>query len=99
MTLVISLLFAQVIEQGVAQFHRGEYESARRTLSAAAESETRDVFLSLAEAATGQCATAMPRLQRQYKATDLRRLATLGLIQCLLAEDRVADALSIATRL
>jgi tetratricopeptide (TPR) repeat protein len=99
MTLVISLLFAQVIEQGVAQFQRGEYEAARRTLSAAAESETRDVFLSLAEAATGQCATAMPRLQRQYKDTDLRRLAALGLIQCLLAQDRVGDALPIATRL
>jgi tetratricopeptide (TPR) repeat protein len=99
MTLVISLLFAQVVEQGVAQFQRGEYEAARRTLSAAAESETRDVFLSLAEAATGQCATAMPRLQRQYKDTDFRRLAMLGLIQCLLAQDRVADALPIATRL
>jgi tetratricopeptide (TPR) repeat protein len=99
MTLVISLLFAQVVEQGVAQFQRGEYDAARRTLSAAAESETRDVFLSLAEAATGQCAAAMPRLQRQYKETDLRRLAALGLIQCLLAQDRVADALPIATRL
>ena len=97
--MVISLLFAQVVEQGVAQFQRGEYDAARRTLSAAAESETRDVFLSLAEAATGRCATAMPRLQRQYKDTNLRRLAALGLIQCLLAQDRIADALPIAIRL
>ena len=99
MTLVISLLFAQVLEQGVAQFHKGEYESARRTLSAAPESETRDVFLSLAEAATGQCAAAMPRLERSYRAADLRRLASLGLIQCLVAQDRIADALAIVTRL
>lgn len=104
MTLVISLLFAsflyaQVLEQGIAQFHRGEYDSARRTLSAAPQSETRDVFLSLAEAATGQCAAAMPRLQGQYKDSNLRRLAALGLIQCLLAQDRVAEALPIATRL
>jgi tetratricopeptide (TPR) repeat protein len=109
MTLVISflfasvlfanLVFAQALDQGVAQFHRGEYEQARRTLSTAPESETRDVFLSLAEAAAGQCASAMPRLQREYKDANLRRLAALGLIQCLLAQDRVADALPVATRL
>jgi tetratricopeptide (TPR) repeat protein len=99
MTLVISLLFAQVLDQGVAQFQRGEYDAARRTLSSAPESETRDVFLSLAEAATGQCATAMPRLRGSYTSPDLRRLASLGLIQCLLAQDRVNDALPVAARL
>lgn len=101
MTLVISLLlfFADSLEQGVAQFHRGEYEAARKTLQSAAPSETRDVFLALSEAATGQCTAAMPRLQRGYKASDLQRLASLGLIQCLLAADRVAEALPIATKL
>src|SRR5688500_12960565 len=99
MTLVISLFLAQVLEQGLSQFHRGEYDSARRTLSSAPESETRDVFLSLAEAAIGQCASAMPRLERLYGTPELRRLASLGLIQCLLAWDRIADALPIAARL
>ncbi len=99
MTLVISLLFAQVLEQGVAQFHRGEYEVAKRTLAGAEKSDTRDVFLALSEAATGQCSTAMPRLERTYSAPDLQRLASLGLIQCMLAQDRVNEALPIAVRL
>lgn len=99
MTLVISLLLLQSLEEGIAQFHRGEYSAAHRTLSAAPESETRDVFLSLSEAATGRCAAAMPRLERSYNTPDLRRLAGLGLIQCLLAQDRVSDAISIALRL
>jgi tetratricopeptide (TPR) repeat protein len=99
MTLVISFLLLQSLEQGVAQFHRGEYSTARGTLASAPESETRDVFLSLAEAATGQCQAAMPRLQRSYGTPDLRRMASLGLIQCLLAQDRVADALPVAARL
>ena len=99
MTLVISLLFAQILEQGVAQFHRGEYEAAKRTLAGAEKSDTRDVFLALSEAATGQCTAAMPRLERTYSSPDLRRLASLGLIQCLLAQDRVNDALPIAVRL
>jgi tetratricopeptide (TPR) repeat protein len=99
MTLVISILLLQALEQGVAQFHRGEYEGALRTLSAAPESETRDVFLALAEVATGQCLAAIPRLQRSYATPDLRRFASLGLIQCLLAQDRVAEALPVATRL
>jgi tetratricopeptide (TPR) repeat protein len=99
MTLAISLLFAQVLEQGVAQFHRGEYEAARRTLAATPPSNTRDVFLALSEAATGQCTAAMPKLERAYSPPDLRRLASLGLIQCLLAQDRVNDALPIAARL
>jgi tetratricopeptide (TPR) repeat protein len=99
MMLVISLFFLQSLEQGVAQFQRGEYESARHTLSAAPESATRDVFLSLAEAATGRCAEAMPRLERPYTDPDLQRLVSLGLIQCLVAQDRVAEALPVVARL
>ncbi|HYZ83870.1 MAG TPA: tetratricopeptide repeat protein [Bryobacteraceae bacterium] len=99
MTLVISLLFLQSLETGVAQFHRGEYVEAKQTLTAAPQSDTRDVFLALAQAATGQCSIARPVLERSYKVPELSRLAGLGHIQCLLAQDRVNDALAIAKRL
>lgn len=99
MTLAISLLLLQSLEQGIAQFHRGEYESARKTLEAAASSEAREVFLGLSQAATSQCVTAIPRLERRYQDADLRRLASLGLIQCLLAQERTAEALPVAARL
>jgi tetratricopeptide (TPR) repeat protein len=104
MTLVISLLFAtllaaQSVEQGVAQFHRGDYVAARATLEAAPESDTRNVFLALSQAATGQCGAAMPRFEREYRTPELRRLASLGRIQCLLSQDRVADAMPVIARL
>lgn len=100
MTLVINLLFfAQALEDGVAQFHRGQYEAARRTLSAAPQSETRDVFLLLAQAATGSCDAAMPGLARKYGDAELGRLAALGLVQCLLTKERVAEAAPVIARL
>lgn len=43
--------------------------------------------------------SAEPRLQREYEKPDLRRIAALGLIQCLLAEERIAEALPIAAKL
>lgn len=89
------LLFAQVLQQGLEQFHRGEYTNAKQTLSRAPESETRDVFLALSDAATGQCSTAIPPLQRSYKQADLRRLAGLGLVQCL----SLNEAMPVVARL
>jgi tetratricopeptide (TPR) repeat protein len=96
--LVISLLFLlQSVDDGIAQFDRGDYAGAKRTLSAAEQSEARDVFLGLAEAATGDCQT--PRLRATYTTPRLKRLASLGLIQCLTAEDRIPEALNIVSAL
>lgn len=97
--LLLTPLLSQSVEKGIAEFHRGEYQSARTTLTAAPESEERNVFLSLAEAATGQCAAAMPRLEHSYSTPALRRLSSLGLIQCMLVQDRVSEALPIVLRL
>lgn len=99
MTPVISLLLFQALEAGVEQFHRGEYATARETLRSAPVSETRDVFLALAEAATGQCEAAMPRLRGAYRDAELRRLSSLALVQCLLGRDQVEEALAITAHL
>lgn len=104
MTRVISFLFAaalsgQTVEQGIAAFRQGDYEAASQALRSAPPSETRDVFLALSDAATGKCASAIPVLERQVQPPDLRRLGGLGLIQCLVAADRVADAVAVVARL
>jgi tetratricopeptide (TPR) repeat protein len=93
------MLVAQSVERGVAEFHRGEYVAARRTLEAAPESDTRDVFLALVQAATGECAAALPRLERNYTVAELRRLAALGRVQCLIAQDRIGEALPVMATL
>ena len=100
MMLAISLLFGGLLlpltaENGIAQFNRGDYEGAILTLRKSPPSETRDVFLALAEAGTGRCSDAMPTLQRPVLTPHLRRMASLALIQCLVAQDRIADAMPI----
>jgi hypothetical protein len=98
-SLVAAALLVQTVEQGVEAFHKGQYESARLILLSAPESDVRNVFLGLSEAATGRCPEAIPRLQKPAGAAELRKLAGLGLIQCLTAQDRVTEALPIAHRL
>jgi tetratricopeptide (TPR) repeat protein len=97
--LLALLLFGQSLEQGIAEFHKGDYEAAKRTLRLLPASETRDVFLAMSQAATGECAGAMPVLGRSYGKPELRRLASLALVQCLVAEERIADALPVLARL
>jgi tetratricopeptide (TPR) repeat protein len=101
MMLVISLtlLFAQLLEQGIAEFHRGDYIAARSTLARAPASPARNVFLALAEAATGGCEGAIPRLEQRQEDPQLRRLAGLGLIGCLLAQDQLIRGLEVAASL
>jgi tetratricopeptide (TPR) repeat protein len=101
---VISFLFAvllcgQTVEQGVAAFGNGDYDAAKRTLRQAQPSETRDVFLAMSEAATGNCAAAIPVLSRNYEKPELRRLASLALVQCFIAADRLTDAVPVVSRL
>jgi tetratricopeptide (TPR) repeat protein len=104
MMLVISLFVAvllsgQTVEQGVAAFGNGDYEAAKRTLRQMKPSETRDVFLAMSESATGNCAGAIPVLSRSYEKPELRRLASLALVQCLISADRLTDAVPVVSRL
>jgi tetratricopeptide (TPR) repeat protein len=97
MTPVISLLLlAQTLDQGITHFQRGEYEAARSALRAQASSPLRDVFLGIAEANTGHCSNAEPRLRARYDAPELRRLAGTALLQCLLITDRIPEAIPLA---
>jgi tetratricopeptide (TPR) repeat protein len=106
---LISLLFclavladAQSLEQGIAQFHRGQYAQAEKTLEKAPESASRRAFLALSRAATGRCAAQMAELDRQMKGNpdaQLRRLTGLALVQCHLARNDFAAAFPVVLRL
>lgn len=100
MTLAISLLIvAQALEDGIAQFRRGEFESARKSLSTVQPSPLRDVFLAISEVNTGHCADAEPKLRVRYEVPELRRLAGSALLQCLTLLGRMEEALPLAEKL
>jgi tetratricopeptide (TPR) repeat protein len=89
---------AQDTAAGIEQFHKGQYVEARKTLERALKQSPGDAhaatFLALARAATGGCAEALPELAAQFRtsASELRRLAGVGLAQCHLAESRFDEA-------
>jgi len=90
------------LEQGIAEFHRGEYAAAQASLEKAADSPQRRAFLALARAASGHCAAARPDLAKQFAETpdtELRRLTGLALSQCDLAQAHYDDAFPVLARL
>jgi tetratricopeptide (TPR) repeat protein len=101
------LLFFQSdpLTEGLAQFHRGDYASAEKSLTAALsprDDARARAFLALTRAATGRCALAEGELSAQFQSTtdnEVRRLAGLGLVQCRVSQSRFDDALAIAARL
>lgn len=100
MTLVISaLLLAQTLDDGAMLVRRGEYEAARGVLEKVSPGPMRDVLLGIAEANTGRCKIAEPRLGARYEIAELRKLAGNALLQCLLAQDRLNEASTKAQEL
>jgi tetratricopeptide (TPR) repeat protein len=76
------------LEQAISEFHRGEYAAARKHLEAALQADGSNsrarVFLLLARAGSGDCATA--DLFREYstnQSQELKRLSGLALSGCL----------------
>jgi len=102
--LFAATLLAQdtAVERGVAAFHQGRYAEAEKILTAASAGPHQRVFLALSRAATGGCESASPALADAFKDEqdqDLRRLAGLGLVQCLAAQNKNEEALAAANRL
>lgn len=89
--LAILLFLAQSdpVSQGIAEFNHGEYAAAKRDLKTVAGDPRAATFLALSQAATGECDTALPELERRFPTkTDgtLRRLTGLALAQCYMAQ-------------
>ncbi len=90
------------VEHGVAAFHGGRYAEAVKILSAAPMGPHQRVFLALSRAAIGGCEIATPVLSAAFgeeSDKDLRRLAGLGLVQCLAGSGKNEEALAAANRL
>lgn len=65
--------------QGVEAFNAGRYSEAKKLLSAADKNdETAQLFLALTEAATGECAAAIPTLVRK----PLNKLGGIAAVKC-----------------
>lgn len=100
MTLAISLLLlAQTLDEGAAKLRAGDYMGAREVLRAVDAGPLRDVLLGIAEANSGQCRAAAGRLAVRYEVAELRRMAGVVRVQCLLVEDQVGEAVRVAVEL
>jgi tetratricopeptide (TPR) repeat protein len=107
---VFALLAAGVIasnsarEDGIAAFKQGHYSVALRHLTQAARDpgdRTARVFLALAQAALGECKTALPGLTVNADSLDpvLYRLAELAAMKCYSLTNDNADAFSLLKQL
>src|SRR5690349_21915959 len=103
-SLFLTVWLAQVtpVTQGIAEFNRGEYQSARTHLEQAPDDPRAKVFLALTRAAMGECQTAAPELERQFATAEdatLRRLSGLALAQCYIAAKRFDAAEPVVAQL
>jgi tetratricopeptide (TPR) repeat protein len=87
-----ALLSAQTAADGIAAFHRGDYQAARVILEKAGSNPQARLFLALTKAATGECEAAAPELAKSFSSGENRRLAGLALAQCHIAAKRFAEA-------
>src|SRR5215472_3042782 len=96
-----TLLYAQsnVVTDGIAAFHRGDYKSARTILQRAPNDPQARLFLALTRAATGECDAAVADLAKAFSSGTERRLAGIALAQCHIAAKRFIEAAPILAQL
>lgn len=82
--------------QGIEAFNAGRYSEARKLLSGAAKDDpTAQLFLALTEAATGECAAALPTLVRE----PLNRLGGIAAVKCYSNSGDAAHEFSLLEQL
>lgn len=92
---------AQVAE-GVDAFNHGDYASAKRDLAKAASDPRARAYLALTSAATGNCSSAIPKLQAAFASKSdagLRKLTGLALVECRVAAKQFSAAEPVLNRL
>ena len=89
-----TLLCAQTnpLADGIAAFHRGDFNSARVVLEPLKTNPQAQLFLALTWAATGECEAAIPGLANEFSKGENRRLAGLALAQCYVRAKRFIEA-------
>jgi tetratricopeptide (TPR) repeat protein len=93
--LVATALYAQR-DAGIAAFNAGRYQEALKDLSTAPKSDqTAQLFLALSQAATGDCASALPALTRQ----PLNRMAGIAAVNCYTSMNDAASEFNTLAQL
>lgn len=95
-----------VLDQGIEQFHKGQYAAARKSFDRALELSPADAraitFQAITRAALGDCSRSVDELRLQAARNpdlDIRRLAGIVCIQCLLPQNRFGEIMPILTQL
>jgi tetratricopeptide (TPR) repeat protein len=105
-----ALLHAQtaesLLDRGIEQFHKGEYLAARGSFEEATKLSPADAraitFLAITRAALGDCGKTVDELRLQADRNsdkEIRRLAGLAAIQCLLPQNRFEEILPVLAHL
>jgi tetratricopeptide (TPR) repeat protein len=98
-----STLFAgnSLTEQGIAAFGAGRYSVALEKLKNSPSDDVQArTFLGLAEAALGNCDTALPKLLAVSEShLDLYRLANLAAVKCYSAANQYSQTFSLLEKL
>jgi tetratricopeptide (TPR) repeat protein len=94
------------LDQGIEAFHKGQYEAAQKlfdqTLKASPADARAITFFAITRAALGDCNRTVDELKLQAGRNsdpDLRRLAGLAFIQCLLPHNEFAEIMPVLGQL
>lgn len=98
--LFVVIISVQIVsaqrDPGIAAFNAGRYSEARQLLSSADKrDQTAQLFLALSQAATGDCASALPTLTRE----PLSRLGGIAAVKCFASIEDAAHEFDLLARL
>ena len=95
-----------LLDKGIEQFHKGRYFEARASFDQAVQLSPADAraitFLAITRAALGDCRNSVEELTLQAGRNpdlEIRKLAAISAIQCLLPQNRFPEILPIITQL
>jgi tetratricopeptide (TPR) repeat protein len=108
--LLVAIACAQsaetLLDQGIDQFHKGQYSAALQSFDQAVKLSPADAraitYRDLVRAAMGDCRGTFEELKLQSGRnpdSDVRRLAGLAVVRCLLPANRINEALTLVSQL
>jgi tetratricopeptide (TPR) repeat protein len=107
--LAVALAFGQsetMLDRGIDEFHKGQYSEAQmdfeRTLKLSPADARAITYLAITRAAFGDCAGSIEELRLQCHRNpdpEIRRLAGLAVIQCLLPHNQLGEIMPLMEQL
>jgi tetratricopeptide (TPR) repeat protein len=95
-----------ILDKGIEQFHQGQYLEARNSFERAVQLSPADArsitFLAITRAALGDCKNSVEELTLQSGRNpdlEIRKLAGIATVQCLLPQNRFPEILPVLTQL